>query len=176
MIKFPTEDKLTDGTPIVIRFIRPDDKERLRTAFKKLSPHSNYLRFLTPVGNLTQSQLKYLTEVDQKTHVAIGAHDKDLNGIGVARYIKIKDEPDTAEFAITIIDEHQNKGLGTKLLQLLIEAAIENGIQKLIGFVLEENTCMLHIINKLEAVINRDEENILRVEIELSTTKQKHFF
>jgi RimJ/RimL family protein N-acetyltransferase len=165
---FPIENILNDGTPIVIRLIRPEDKDALKAAFKKLSPHSNYCRFLTPIVNLSQSQLKYLTEIDNKNHLALCVHDLVFNGIGVARYIKIKDEPETAEIAITILDEYQNQGLGTKLLHLLIEAAFENGIRKFIGFVLEENSAMLKIINKFGARIQRDERNLLRVEMELS--------
>jgi RimJ/RimL family protein N-acetyltransferase len=173
MPAFPIKDKLSDGTLIFIRQICPDDKERLKAGFDKLSPHSNYLRFLTPIGNLSKSQLKYLTEVDQINHIAIGVHDKNLNRIGIARYIKIKDEPDAAEFAIAIIDEHQKKGLGTKLLYLLIESAIENGIQKFIGYVLEENIAMLKIPKKLGATSSWDEENILRTEIDLTSVNNQ---
>ena len=108
MQSYPIEGKLKDGTPVVIRLIRPEDKFALKEAFEKLSPHSNYCRFLTPIGNLSKSQLKYLTEADQKNHLALCIHDLNYNGIGVARYIKVKDEPETAEFAITILDEYQN--------------------------------------------------------------------
>jgi ribosomal protein S18 acetylase RimI-like enzyme len=167
MLAFPIEDKLRDGTPVEIRMIKPEDKSELNAAFKKLSPHSNYCRFLTPIGNLSKSQLKYLTEVDNKNHLALCVHDLNFNGIGVARYIKVKDESDTAEFAVTILDEYQNQGLGTKLLHLLIDAAIENGIRKFIGFVLVENTAMLKILTKLGATLNRDEGNILRTEMDL---------
>ena len=167
MFVFPIKDKLIDGTPIEIRPIRPEDKTELNAAFKKLSPYSNYCRFLTPLGNLSKSQLKYLTEVDNKNHLALCVHDLNFIGIGVARYIKVKDEPNTAEFAITILDEYQNQGLGTKLLHLLIDAAIENGIRKFIGFVLIENTPMLNILNKLGVTLNRDEGNILRAEMDL---------
>jgi ribosomal protein S18 acetylase RimI-like enzyme len=165
---FPVESKLKDGTPVVIRLIRPEDKDALKSAFKKLSPHSNYCRFLTPIVNLSQSQLKYLTDVDNKNHLALCVHDLSFNGVGVARYVKIKNEPKTAEIAITILDEYQNQGLGTKLLHLLIEAAFENGIRKFIGFVLEENSVMLEILKKFGGQIQRDEKNILRVVMELS--------
>jgi ribosomal protein S18 acetylase RimI-like enzyme len=175
MLVFPTEDKLRDGTPVLIRLIRPEDKFALKAAFEKLSPHSNYCRFLTPIGNLSNSQLKYLTEVDNRNHLALCVHDLNFNGIGVTRYIKVKDEPDTAEFAITILDEYQDQGLGTKLLHLLIESAIENGIRKFIGFVLEENTAMLKILKKLGATSSRDEENILRLELDLASVKQQQY-
>lgn len=168
MPSYPIETKLKDGTPIIIRLIQPDDKEGLKAGFKKLSPHSNYCRFLTPIGNLSKSQLKYLTEVDNKNHFALCIHDLNNNGIGVARYIKVQDEPDAAEIAITILDEFQNQGLGTKLLELLIESAIENGIRKFIGFVLEENLAMLKILDKFDAGIKRDRGNVLRIEMKLS--------
>ena len=174
MLAFPIEDKLMDGTSIEIRLIKPEDKTELNAAFKKLSPYSNYCRFLTPLGNLSKSQLKYLTEVDNKNHLALCVHDLNFNGIGVARYIRLKDEPETAEFAITILDEFQNQGLGTKLLHLLIDAAIETGIRKFIGFVLVENAPMLKILDKLGASLNRDEGNILRAEIDFYSVNLVH--
>jgi ribosomal protein S18 acetylase RimI-like enzyme len=169
MLAFPIETSLKDGSPIIIRMIRPEDKQELKAGFEKLSPHSNYCRFLTPMGTLSKSNLKYLTEVDNKNHLALCVHDLNLNGIGIARYIRIKDEPEAAEIAITILDKYQNHGLGTKLLHLLIESAIDNGIRKFIGFVLEENGAMLKVLEKFGAKIQRDQENILRVEMELTS-------
>ena len=173
MLIFPRNDKLKDGTPIVIRLIRPDDKEALKSAFNELSPHSNFCRFLTPVASLSKAQLKYLTETDNKNHLALCVHNLDFTGIAVARYIKIKDEPNTAEIAITILDDYQNKGLGTKLLRFLIEAATENGIKKFIGFVLEENRVMIKILEKFGAKLMRDEKDVLKAEMNLTPTFSK---
>jgi hypothetical protein len=66
---------------------RPADKELLRTGFERLSGQSRYARFFTPRTALSDDELRYLTEVDQEDHVAIGAaseRDGEQSGLGVA--------------------------------------------------------------------------------------------
>ena len=61
---------LRDGTAVCVRAIRPDDKERLRVAFARLSPRTVYQRFFHPVSELTAEDLRRLTEIDFRDHVA----------------------------------------------------------------------------------------------------------
>ncbi len=119
------EKTLRDGTQVTIRPIQADDKEELLRAFSRLSPASRYSRFHSFKQALTESDLRYLTEVDGASHVAIVAvtpsHDlrRDV-GIGVARFVRDPNEPDLAEAAITVADDHQGKGLGKLLLVRLV--------------------------------------------------------
>ncbi|UCE08086.1 MAG: GNAT family N-acetyltransferase [bacterium] len=171
MSNYPIETNLKDGTPVLIRLMGLDDKEDLKIGFDKLSVNSRYCRFFAPMRNLSDGQLKYLTEIDNKSHLALCVYDisgDHMIGIGVARYIRIDDEPETAEFALTIIDEYQNRGLGTKLLNLLIQTARENGICKLIGYVLNENSSMLRILKHFDAQIRKEDSMIQRVDLTLS--------
>ena len=82
-----------------------------------------------------------MTEIDNKNHLALCAYivnQDGMFGIGVDRYIRVEEEPETAEFTLTIIDEYQSQGLGTGLLNLLILCAHKNGIRKFIGYMLAE--------------------------------------
>lgn len=169
---FPVHIKLKDGTPISIRLLRPDDKEELRLGFEALSPDSRRRRFLSLQSELTESQLQYLTKIDNVNHLALGAFDMspgNSKGIGVARYIRIENEPEVAECAVTILDAYQGRGLGTKLFELLIHAARKNGISKFRGYVLEENISMLSMLKRLGAQSQREEGQLLRVDLALSS-------
>src|SRR4051812_28924031 len=109
---------MSDGTSITIRPITPDDRNELRREFQKISPQTRYLRFLGVVGELSEDMLTYLTSVDQQTHVALVATmtSPDLKterGVGVARLIRLKDNPDVAEAAITVVDDLQKHGIGS---------------------------------------------------------------
>jgi GNAT superfamily N-acetyltransferase len=171
MSYYPVEFYLKDGTPVFIRLLTKDDKEGLKTGFEKLSVHSQYCRFFSPIGHLSKSQLKYLTEIDNINHLAlcVGIDDTDHStGIGIARYIRSNKNPAYAEIAITIIDEYQNLGLGTKLLELLIEAALRNGIETFTGDVLEENIPMLEILKKYKCTFEKNEGIISMVKIPIS--------
>ncbi len=75
------------------------------------------------MSSLSNSQLNQLTEIDNKNHLALCAYvssQDGMFGIGVARYVRVKDEPEAAEFALTIIDAYQSQGLGTELLNLFM--------------------------------------------------------
>jgi acetyltransferase len=172
MLDYPIEIRLRDGTPVLIRLLNQDDKEELKIGFEKLSAESKYLRFFVPISSLSNSQLKQLTEIDSENHLALCAYilgQDGMFGIGVARYIRAEDEPETAEFALTIIDEYQSQGLGTELLNLLIQCARKNGIRKFIGYMLVENSTMLKILKHLGAQIRREDGQIQRVDLILSS-------
>ena len=161
--RFSQEAVLRDGSPVLIRAIRPDDKQRLFEGFHHLSSRSISLRFFTRKKDLTENELKYLTEVDFNQHVAIVAeleNEGKEDDIGVGRYIELKDKgPDrVAEIALTVDDEHQSLGVGTLLFQLLVALAQKQGISRLVADILLDNKSMLKIIEhsgfKLETTIS----------------------
>ena len=91
--------RLRDGREVVLRLIRPDDKELLRRGFLAMSPESRYRRFFTIKHELSEDELRYLTEIDGVRHFAMGAVTPAGEGLGVARFIQIDGEPGVAEAA-----------------------------------------------------------------------------
>lgn len=147
---------LRDGTPVVLRLIAPEDKERLRAGFERLSHESRYARFLVPKQRLTDDELAYLTEIDQENHFALGALREDgpsdamPHGLGIARFIRLAEvpgEPVTAEAAIAVADEAQGLGLGRILFQRLVAAAAERGIERFRCEVLGSNQTMKTLLD-----------------------------
>ena len=144
--------ELRDGTRVLLRLLRPTDKELLRTGFEQLSPESRYARFFTPKTSLTEDELRYLTDIDHEDHVAIGAaveRDGAEIGLGVARFIRFADRPEAAEAALVVADEAQRRGLGRLLLRRLIAAARERGIQRFRFEVLSSNPGMATLIAEI---------------------------
>ena len=152
---------LRDGTRVVLRLIRPSDKAQLRAAFERLSPESRYSRFLSPRSALTDRELRYLTEVDGKDHVALVALKTPLlgqeEGIGVARFIRLAGQADVAEPAITVADDHQGKGLGSILLRRLTEAAWERGVRQFHCQVLARNDQMRQLLDEMHTDVRIEE-------------------
>jgi len=145
---------LKDGETIDFRPVKPDDWEVIQNGMYHLSRKSRYFRFFTPVIKLTDSQLHYFSEVDQQDHVAwiAVAHDQaDHPGVGIARFIRFKNDPEVAEFAVTVIDKYQKRGLGTLLMAILYLKAHRQGVKILRGFVLPENTVATHWLERLGA-------------------------
>lgn len=145
---------LRDGQRVLLRPIRPDDKQRLQAGLALLSPRSRYQRFHGPMPQLSERQLAYLTEVDQHEHVAwvaVNPDDPEEPGMGVARYVRLPEEPLVAEAAVTVIDRHQGRGIGSLLLGVLVEHAAADGITTLRNYVLAENQQMLDVLDDLGA-------------------------
>lgn len=133
-----------DGQALVLRLMRPSDKAKLVVAFAQLSARSRYLRFFASKSELTEKELRFLTETDCMNHFAIAALERlddgpEGQGIGVARFVRDGEEPTAAEVAITVIDEWQHRGVGRILLERLLEAARERGIERFRFECLAEN-------------------------------------
>jgi GNAT superfamily N-acetyltransferase len=162
---------LRDGTPVLLRLLRSTDKELLRAGFLQLSPESRHARFFTPKTSLSADELHYLTEVDHQDHLAIGAasdRDGEQTGLGVARFIRFADRPDTAEAAIAVTDEVQRKGLGRLLLLRLVAAARELGIERFRFEVLPSNAAMIALIAQISpARTVKTAGGALSIEVEL---------
>lgn len=165
----PVRTTLRDGTLVHVRQIEPTDKDRMVAAFDRLSEQSRYRRFLAPVPRLSDAQLRYLTEVDHDTHEAIVAlaDEPGRPGVGVARYVRLPDEPEVAEAAVTVIDDYQGRGLGTVLLVLLARLGLERGVRRFRAYVLEENTPMREVLERLGAEAHHDSPGLLRMDTPL---------
>ncbi len=162
------EVEARDGSRILIRPILPEDADRLRQGFAELSDESKYRRFMAPMSELPDEQVRYLTEVDYRDHMAWVALDPTRPGqpgLGVARYVRVPDEPEVAEAAVTVVDSHHGRGIGTILLALLALSARENGVRTFRAFVLDENLQVLEILRELGGTVEEHEGSVMRVDV-----------
>ena len=144
---------LNDGQRVHLRLMRPSDKRLLLDGFERLSPSSRYARFMSAKSRLTERELQYLTEVDGVDHFAMGALRRRFvssdEGVGSARFVRLAEQPDTAEAAVTVLDDFQGQGLGSILLQRLIEAAWEREVRWFRNELLAENAASRKMIEGL---------------------------
>jgi GNAT superfamily N-acetyltransferase len=121
---------LRDGAQILVRPVEAGDVPLLERGFAQLGALSRYRRFLTPIHHLDRDQIAYLTQVDHVDHEALVAIDPGTgDGIGVARYVRDEHKPDEAEVAIVIIDEWQDRGVGTVLAERLAARGYDAGVR-----------------------------------------------
>ena len=161
---------LRDGTSVLLRQIRPEDRDRLAEGLRRLSPASRYLRFHTDLEEFTDRQLDYLSQVDHVDHEAIIALDLDrpeVPGIGVARYIRDPHERHVAEAAVTVADEYQGQGAGTMLLGVLAVRARRHGVKVFRNYVLDRNQAMLNLFDELGATRELGSGGLWRVDLSL---------
>ncbi len=152
-----------DGEPFTIRAIRPEDKRHFLDAFHSLSKETVYFRFFELKEELTEKELAYLTDVDFVDHVALVAilgSSGNEQGAGVARYVIDRDtDPLRAEAAFAVVDEHQQRGIGTQLLYHLADVARSAGVEEFTGEVLGENLKMMEVFFHSGFDIHRNVES-----------------
>jgi acetyltransferase len=143
--------RLGDGTDITIRPVRPEDAQIEARFVRNLSPQSKYFRFQQAFRELTPAMLVRFTQLDYARELALIAVVKEGGReveIAVARY-GTNPDGQSCEFAVVVADAWQGKGIGTRLLTLLMESARSQGLRRVEGEVLAENTAMLDFVKHL---------------------------
>ena len=155
--------ELDDGSPFVVRPIRASDGPALAAAFERMSSRSRYLRFFAFRNQLGDDLVGNLTDIDHTGHRAwviadptqpseVGT-DEGL-GIAVARLIDVEGEPGVAEASLVVTDEHQGRGFGKLLLELLVGTARDVGINFIRFEILYENRGMRGLLAGMNAEKN----------------------
>ena len=172
--EFRAEATLKNGTPVVIRAVHPDDRERLSTAFEKLGPQSVFTRFFGRKSSLTAQELTAATDVDFETTVALVATLSKGGGeevIAGGRYIAFEgaDGESVAEVAFTVVDDLQGQGLASRILAHLTEIARSRGIVRFQAEVLPGNAAMLKVFeNSNLPMLRHSVEGVVHVAMRLS--------
>lgn len=146
--------QLKDGTPITIRAVRPDDKEKINEAFKNLEPETIYYRYFRTKSKLTEADLKWATEIDFDRDVAlvvtIAENGKEII-IGGSRYYLLNTDPEAgqrAEVAFTVEEDYHGQGIASRLLKILIDIARSRGLLFFEAEVLAGNKAMLTVFKR----------------------------
>jgi RimJ/RimL family protein N-acetyltransferase len=142
---------LTDGTQVRIRPIRPGDKALLEDGLARLSPESVRRRFLAAKPRFSAAELRYLTEVDGHDHVAlVGVLASDPGClVAVARSVRLREQPDTAEMAVVVGDAWQGAGLGAAISEALADAVLHTGVRRIAATMAGDNVPARRLLRRI---------------------------
>jgi RimJ/RimL family protein N-acetyltransferase len=165
-------DSLRDGRPILIRALRPEDRDTLVAAVRRSSPASMYRRFFSAKREFTEDEISYFLNIDFVKHVALVAELDEAGKrtiIGGARYIVVA--PGQAEMAFAVVDQYQALGVGTVLMRNLTKLARDAGLMELSAEVLGDNTSMLKVFEKSGLpVIRTREADVVTIRMRVSNS------
>jgi GNAT superfamily N-acetyltransferase len=172
---YTASEVLKDGTAVIIRAIRREDKGRLLEAFKDLDRESVYRRFFSPKKELSDSELDQLTDVDFGQVVALVVATQRADGeilIGGGRYATEGAGSDRAEIAFVTDGNYRGLGIASLILKHLARLAREVEIQHFDAEVLAENAPMLAVFRRsgLPVQLRRD-GSTLHVTLSLGSRK-----
>jgi acetyltransferase len=149
-IEYITTRKIA-GVEVTVRPIRPEDEPLMVEFHKTLSDRSVYFRYFGIVSlekRIMHERLRRVCFIDYDREIALVADLKNRDGthqiLGVGRLVR-EHATNEAEFALLISDPWQGKGLGTELLQLLVEIGRKEGLDRIIGHIAAENTMMKRV-------------------------------
>ncbi|MEX1827267.1 N-acetyltransferase family protein [Luteibacter sp. CQ10] len=165
---------LNDGTPVLIRPLRPEDREREQAFIRRLSPESRRCRFLGEMREASSPLLDSLMDTDGVTRVAYVAlaHDNgELREVGISRYASASDRT-RCECAVTVADDWRHRGLAVALMHHLIDTARRNGFQTMYSIDLAENHDMEELARHLgfTRVPDSSDATLVMHTLQLSTT------
>jgi acetyltransferase len=160
---------LDDGTPVLLRPMRPEDETLVKELLENCSEETLYFRYFHLIKSFPHSFLIRFTQNDYDREIGLAAFGVPPSPevmMGVGRLVMTPDR-DVAEFAVIVSDPWQGKGLGEKLISRVIEIARDYGVKSLWGEVLAENVPMLGLVKKMGFTLQPAEEGVRRVGMEL---------
>ena len=172
--RYAIAETLRDGESISVRAVRAGDKARLLDHFARLSPASLYYRFLGTRGALSGEELERFTSLDSGHAGLVATLSGDQEVIaGFIQYVRCPD-PSRAQIACSVIDQHQGRGIGSLLFDLLSQIAIANGITEFEGDALADNHRVLKIAAKNGRQVRQSTEaGVMRVRISLRPRQRR---
>jgi RimJ/RimL family protein N-acetyltransferase len=148
------------GGKLLLRPVLPGDAERFESS-GAFSRETLYQRFLSSYAP-TEARLAYLFAVDYVDHfVWVVTQGVEGPVVGDGRFVRDKDDPASAEVALTVADVYQGRGIGTLLPAALAITALTDGIQRFHAWVLADNKAARALVDKLHPRSEQDEPGVL---------------
>jgi acetyltransferase len=172
-------EELRDGTPVVVRPIRPEDEPLMVKFHASLSEQSVYMRYFHMLGldqRTAHERLTRICFIDYDREMALVAEHTDPQTgkkeiLGVARLSRRGGVTDEAEFSVLIRDRFQRRGLGTLLVGHLLEIGRLEGLRRITADILLENYPMQRVCQKLGFHLRRNtEEMVMKADLDLYQT------
>jgi len=162
---------LDDGTQINFRPIHPTDETRMRDLFYALSQQSVYYRWMSHLKRMPRKEIQNYVYIDHRDQVAIVGTLPESHGeeiIAVGGYF-LNPKTNRAEVAFTVLDDWQNRGIGSYLLRQLIQVAKRYGIAGFTAEVLRQNKAMQAVFHGADCrVKSRLEEGVYLFDLDFS--------
>jgi acetyltransferase len=160
----------TGGMRLLLRPIRPEDEELMRQFFAHVSPDDLRLRFFAPVKDLGHPFVARLTQLDYARAMAFIAIDESSGEMVGSVRIHADANYQNAEYAILVRSDLQGHGIGWLLMQMILEYARAEGLRRIEGQVLRENTTMLAMCAELgfRSTSDADDPGIVDVSLDLN--------
>jgi acetyltransferase len=175
--QYVSQEELRDGSPVTIRPIRPEDELLMVKFHEFLSDRSVYMRYFHMMNINSRTAHERLTRICftdyDREMVLVAERENPENGeqeiLGVARLSKNHAAQDEAEFALLVNDSFQRRGIGSVLLERLLEVGRNESLHRVTAEILYENSAMRRLSTKFGFHLRSDPgEGVVKANLDLS--------
>jgi len=142
--------QLGHGRSLLVRPLRRGDVETVLAVFDRLGEQSRRRRFLAPKQHLDERDLRALTAVDARHHALVAYVDVDARPAAIARLVR---NGSSAEIAVAVVDEHQQRGIGSALTQELLVDARAAGVTEITALVSGDNRAAVAVLRRVAGAL-----------------------
>jgi acetyltransferase len=149
--KYETRWKLKNGQEVLLRPIKPEDEPMWLEMFQSFSEESIRYRFFQLLKDTPHEVRVRYCNIDYDREIAIVAELSEENHrriLGVGR-LSIEADGKSGELAFIIVDQWQGQGLGTKIVDYVLEIAKEMGVETVYAIMLPDNQRALNLTKKM---------------------------
>jgi acetyltransferase len=149
--KYELQWNLKDYRPVLLRPIKPEDEPLENELWKTFSDETQRFRFFSPMRTWSHATLVRYTNIDYDREIAIIAELTEKGTrkmIGVVRMIMEPPDFKTAEVAIVVGDPWQGLGLGSKMIDCIIDIAKDKNLESIYGLILRDNSRSIELFKK----------------------------
>jgi len=145
-----TRFTLRDGRHVLLRPIRPDDEPLMNELFKTFSEETIMYRFFRVIKEMSHKELARYCNVDQDKEIAIVAEIDENKRKRLIGVVRLATEPDgkTGEIAFVVGDPWQKLGLGSKMVDYLIEIGKAKKLDTIYALMLRDNYRAIQFLQK----------------------------
>jgi len=181
--QYVSREELRDGTPVTIRPIRPEDEPLMVKFHETLSEQSVYMRYFHMMKldqRTAHERLTRICFIDYDREMALVAEHADPETgereiMGVSRLSRHGAAPDEAEVSVLVSDRFQRRGIGTLLLNRILEVGRAEDLRRITAEILFDNHAMQHISRELGFHLRRDaEEMVVKADLDLLASMSAH--
>lgn len=166
--KYVSQWKMKNGTSVTLRPIKPEDETMFFDLFKTFSEETMRYRFFQVIKDVTHETLTRYCNVDYAREIAMVAElqENTRKIIGAGRLI-LEPGGKCGEFAVVVGDPWQGHGLGSKLIDSVIEVGKDIGLESIYGYIVADNDKMVHLCTLKGFIMDPAEEGVSKATLKL---------
>jgi acetyltransferase len=166
--------RMRDGRSVLFRPIKPEDEPMWLEMFQNFSEESIRYRFFEIIKDTPHEVRIRYTNIDYDRELGIVAVLTEKGKERILGVVRLIEEPDgtRGEIAFIVADPWQGLGLGSKMVDYMIEISIERGLEEIYGVMLPDNYRVHRLMEKMGFQLERQKDGLVKAMLDLNAEQQ----